>query len=358
MDRNLLVVGATGLLGRAVLKHFRTKSDWHCIGLSRRSPDLSEVSHVKSDLMDKSSLDNQHTILKNVTHLVYGALYEMDDLISGWQHKQQIEYNTIMFQNLMSCLVEFAPNLTHISLLQGTKAYGIHVEPMKAPAKESWPRHQHENFYWYQEDTLKDLQKDGGWSFNIWRPQVVFGAASGSPMNLVAAVAAYATICRELEIPCCYPGGGHPIITEATDAHLFAEALEWAFKEPKSHNQTYNITNGDVLIWPHLWPMICEYFQVAAGQPKEDILSESMPKMEKVWLDIVEKYNLNKLTLKELVGGSWQFLDRAMRPGGRPAPPSLVSTIKIRQAGFNSCLSTDQSLLRCFDEMRKESMIP
>ena len=258
----------------------------------------------------------------------------------------------------MSCLVEFAPNLTHISLLQGTKAYGIHVEPMKAPARESWPRHQHENFYWYQEDILKDLQKDGGWSFNIWRPQVVFGAATGSPMNLVAAVAAYATICRELEIPCCYPGGGHPIITEATDAHLFAEALEWAFKEPKSHNQTYNITNGDVLIWPHLWPMVCEYFQVAAGEPKEDNLSESMPKMEKVWLDIVEKYNLNKLTLKELVGGSWQFLDRAMRLGGRPAPTSLVSTIKIRQAGFNSCLSTDQSLRRCFDEMRTESMIP
>ena len=358
MDRNLLVVGATGLLGRAVLKHFRTKSDWHCIGLSRRSPDLSEVSHVKSDLMDKSSLDNQHTILKNVTHLVYGALYEMDDLISGWQHRQQIEYNTIMFQNLMSCLVECAPNLTHVSLLQGTKAYGIHVEPMKAPAKESWPRHQHENFYWYQEDILKNLQKDGDWSFNIWRPQVVFGAASGSPMNLVAAVAAYATICRELEIPCCYPGGGHPIITEATDAHLFAEALEWAFKEPKSHNQTYNITNGDILIWPHLWPMVCEYFQVAAGEPKEDILSESMPKMEKVWLNIVEKYNLNKLTLKELVGGSWQFLDRAMRPGGRPAPPSLVSTIKIRQAGFTSCLSTDQSLRRCFEEMRAESMIP
>ena len=358
MDRNLLVVGATGLLGRAILKHFRTKSDWHCMGLSRRSPDLSKVLHVKSDLMDKSSLDSHYDILKNVTHVVYGALYEMDDLISGWQHKQQIEYNTIMFQNLMSCLVEFAPNLTHVSLLQGTKAYGIHVEPMKAPAKESWPRHQHENFYWYQEDILKDLQKDGGWSFNIWRPQVVFGAASGSPMNLVAAVAAYATICRELEIPCCYPGGGHPIITEATDAHLFAEALEWAFKEPKSHNQTYNITNGDVLIWPHLWPMVCDYFQVAAGEPKEDILSESMPKMEKVWLDIVEKYNLNKLTLKELVGGSWQFLDRAMRPGGRPAPPSLVSTIKIRQAGFNSCLSTDQSLRRCFDEMRTESMIP
>ena len=77
MDRNLLVVGATGLLGRAVLKHFRTKSDWRCLGLSRRSPDLSKVLHVKSDLMDKSSLDSNYAILKNVTHVVYGALYEI-----------------------------------------------------------------------------------------------------------------------------------------------------------------------------------------------------------------------------------------------------------------------------------------
>ena len=118
MDNNLLVVGATGLLGRAVLKHFRTKSDWHCIGLSRRSPNLSKIMHLKSDIMDKSSLDSHYAILKNVTHVVYGALYEMDDLISGWRHKQQIQYNTLMFQNSMNCLAEFAPNLSHVSLLQ------------------------------------------------------------------------------------------------------------------------------------------------------------------------------------------------------------------------------------------------
>ena len=351
------MIGATGLLGRDVLKYFKDKPDWDCIGLSRRDPQLSGVMHLKSDLMDKKSIDDNANIFTSVTHVVYGALYEMDELISGWRHRQQIEYNSIMFTNFIESLTEFAANLNHISLLQGTKAYGIHVEPMKAPAKESWPRHDHENFYWFQEDALKEVRMNGSWSFNIWRPQVVLGAASGSPMNLVAAIAAYATICRELGIPCRYPGG-IPIITEATDARLFAEALDWAFKEPKAHNQTFNITNGDVLIWPHLWPMICDYFKVDNGEPRLDILSKSMPKMENEWSKIVQKYKLRGLTLKELVGGSWQFLDRAMRPGGELSPPSLVSTIKIRKAGFSGCIATDDSLKRCFEEMQKEKLIP
>ena len=357
MKNKLLMIGATGLLGRDVLKYFKDKPDWDCIGLSRRDPQLSGVMHLKSDLMDKKSIDDNAHIFTSVTHVVYAALYEMDELISGWRHRQQIEYNSIMFTNFIESLTEFAANLNHISLLQGTKAYGIHVEPMKAPAKESWPRHDHENFYWFQEDALKEVRMNGSWSFNIWRPQVVLGAASGSPMNLVAAIAVYATICRELGIPCRYPGG-IPIITEATDARLFAEALDWAFKEPKAHNQTFNITNGDVLIWPHLWPMICDYFKVDNGEPRLDILSKSMPKMENEWSKIVQKYKLRGLTLKELVGGSWQFLDRAMRPGGELSPPSLVSTIKIRKAGFSGCIATDDSLKRCFEEMQKEKLIP
>ena len=44
------------------------------------------------------------------------------------------------------------------------------------PARERWPRHPHANFYFLQEDSLAALHAaQGGWSFTIWRPQVVFG---------------------------------------------------------------------------------------------------------------------------------------------------------------------------------------
>ena len=57
--RTLLVVGATGLLGRAALAHFRDLAGWDVIGMSRRKPDVDGGRHLAADLMDPASLD-QH----------------------------------------------------------------------------------------------------------------------------------------------------------------------------------------------------------------------------------------------------------------------------------------------------------
>ena len=153
----LLVIGATGLLGKATIKYFKTKKNWVCAGLSRRPHEIRNVEYLQGDLLDKGSIDRLHSRLRDVTHVLYAALYEMDDLLIGWRHSEQIKTNTLMFQNLINALSLYSPKLRHLSILQGTKAYGIHVEPLKAPAKEKWPRHDHDNFYWHQEDILKRL---------------------------------------------------------------------------------------------------------------------------------------------------------------------------------------------------------
>jgi len=355
--KKLLVVGATGLLGKATIKYFKTKKNWTCAGLSRRPHKIRNVDYLQGDLLNESSINRLHNKLQDVTHVLYAALYEMDDLLIGWRHNEQIKINALMFKNLTNALSLYSPKLRHVSILQGTKAYGIHVEPMKAPAKERWPRHDHDNFYWHQEDLLKNLSTQKNWSFNIWRPQVVLGNAIGSPMNLIAAVAVYATICKETGMAFFQPKG-NPIVTEATDATLFAQALYWALNEENARNQTFNITNGDILIWHHLWPEIANYFDVPLGQKRNRTLSTALPKLEKEWGLIVEKYQLKKLTLKELVGGSWQFLDRALRDAGPFPSPSLVSTIKIRKAGFNGCIDTSESIHKYFTEMRRERLIP
>jgi hypothetical protein len=62
--------------------------------------------------------------------------------------------------------------------------------------------------------------------------------------------------------------------------------------------------------------------------------------------------------LEQLIGGSWQFLDRATRPTGGHVPPSVVSNIKLRQAGFNHCFDNEQSAAYWFDEMRRAKVIP
>lgn len=355
--RTLLVVGATGLLGRAALAHFKNLPGWDVIGMSRRPSDVPGVKHLKADLMDTASLARHKAALASVTDVLYAALFEMDDLVSGWRHQEQIERNTRMFKALLATVEGAAPNLAHVHLLQGTKAYGIHVEPMKAPAKERWSRHAHENFYWLQEDHLKARATDGGWRYTIWRPQVVFGRALGSPMNLIAAVGVYASICRARKEPCRYPGGV-PVATEATDARLLARAVAWAANADGAANETFNIANGDVLLWPNLWPTVCDHFGVEAGEPEPQTLAETMPPLEAEWAEIVGAHNLAPHTLAELVGGSWQFLDRAVRAGGATTPPSLVSTIKLRQAGFGDCFDTEDSLRYWFSEMQANRLLP
>ena len=90
--------------------------------------------------------------MRDVTHVVYAALFEKPGLIRGWREHDQMETNRVMLANLFEPLQAAARGLQHVTLLQGTKAYGAHVAPIAIPAKERQPRHAHENFYWLQED--------------------------------------------------------------------------------------------------------------------------------------------------------------------------------------------------------------
>ena len=81
----LLVVGATGLLGRAAIKYFRAKKGWICAGLSRRPHKFRNVEYLARDLLDNPSIEKHQSKLRDVTHILYAALYEMDDLLSGWR---------------------------------------------------------------------------------------------------------------------------------------------------------------------------------------------------------------------------------------------------------------------------------
>ena len=48
---------------------------------------------------------------------------------------------------------------------------------------------------------------------------------------------------------------------EALDVALLAEAFEWAGdNDDTTAGQTYNLTNGDVFLWPNLWGAIAEVF--------------------------------------------------------------------------------------------------
>jgi nucleoside-diphosphate-sugar epimerase len=171
MNKNtMLVVGAGGVVGAATVEHFAALPDWNVIALSRRRPALPEgVRHVSVDLTNADACREGLRDLTQVTHVFFAALFEKPDLIAGWRDPEQMAVNEAMLRNLLDALQPIARGLRHLSLLQGTKAYGGHVEPAPVPCKERWPRHWHENFYWLQEDLLRERQPMSGWTFELLR---------------------------------------------------------------------------------------------------------------------------------------------------------------------------------------------
>ncbi len=357
-DTTMLVAGATGLVGAAAVEHFATLPGWRVIALSRRRPALPEgARHLALDLTDARACAAAAGELREVTHILFAALYEKPDLVAGWRDPEQMAVNEAMLRNLLDAVEAAAPGLRHITLLQGTKAYGSHIEPARVPAKERWPRHQHENFYWLQEDLLRERQRGRNWHFSILRPQAVFGDAVGSPMNIVAAIGAYAAIMREEGRPLAFPGGG-PAANGASDSRLIARAAAFAATNPVAAEETYNVVNGDVLVWRDLWPSIAAHFGMPVADPAPLRLAEAMPPRENVWARVVKRHGLVPITLDGLVGSSWQFADRSFACGVEHPPNSVLSPIKIRQAGFHDCEDTEDSLLYWLRRMQAARLLP
>jgi nucleoside-diphosphate-sugar epimerase len=358
MRRNkVLVAGASGLVGFAALRHFNSLPDWDVVGVSRRRPPgLDDVDLVSVDLMDRARCAQVFGAMHDVTHLVYAALYEKDELVAGWRDPEQMRINDQMLRNLFDPLGTAARGLQQVTLLQGTKAYGVHIEAVPAPARERWPRHPHENFYWLQEDYLRGAQLGRAWGLTILRPQVIFGESLGSAMNPIPALGVYAAILKDEGKPLSYPGGARRIV-QAVDAELLAKVCGWAATSPAARNETFNVNNGEAFEWATVWPAIADAFGMPVGEPKPMSLAEHMPLRQQQWSSIHKRHGLKSPeSLREFVGLSFQYLDRNFAYGDTLAAlPTLVSTVKLRQAGFQECVDTEHMfvrLIRRFQELR------
>jgi nucleoside-diphosphate-sugar epimerase len=356
-QRVVLVAGALGVVGRAALAHFEGRGDSRVIGLSRRAPDFATSSQwLRVDLTDAAATAEAVRAVPDVTHLVYTALFEEPELVSGWTGDRQIRTNLEMLRNLVEPLQQCAPGLRHVTLLQGTKAYGIHHGPFPIPAKESDPRFIAPNFYYDQEDWLRDRAAGADWDITVLRPQLVCGHAVGNPMNAVAALGVYACITRELGLPLRFPGG-EPCIQQAVDAELLARAIAWAGEEPRCRGEIYNITNGDEFTWPNLWGAFADAFDMKPGAAHPHALAAVMPGRRAVWDAMVRRHDLRPLGYKEVVR-SWEFLDFTLRHGELRPRHSIMSTVKARQHGFAECMDTEAMFRRQFRKLQDRRVLP
>jgi nucleoside-diphosphate-sugar epimerase len=362
--KHVLVAGASGLVGYAALKHFAAQPDVKVTAISRRKPLQGQgVDFISADLMDAAKCAEIFGALPDVTHLVYAALHERPNLVSGWTEQVHIDTNDRMLRNLLDPLLGAAKGLRHVSLLQGTKAYGVHVRPFKLPAREDRSEtYDIPNFYWRQEDYLKQRQQGQGWHYTVFRPQMIFGESTGSVMNMIPAIGVYGALAREQGKGLAYPGGASPIL-EAVDADLLARAIAWAGGSERARNEVFNITNGDVFIWENVWPAIADSLGMAVAPPAPLSLEAVTSKEGAAWDRVRAKYALAAPPLREFVGESFQFADFAFAYGAEPGATSwggaaLVSTVKIKQAGFTEVMDTEQMFRRWFKLFQDQKLLP
>lgn len=362
--RKMLIAGASGLVGMAAVRHFAKQGDCEVTAVSRRLPEGLDGARLLSiDLLDQDRCREVFGQMTDITHLVYAAVNEKPGaLVEGWSDRQHMQTNLRMLENVFEPLEAAAKNLQHVTLLQGTKAYGAHLGPIPIPARERSPRHQHENFYWLQEDYLRAKQKGKGWAWTILRPQLVIGDAIGSNLNLIPAIGVYAALLREAGEPLHYPGDSGSVVSELVDVELLARAIDWAGTTPACHNEIFNITNGDVFSTREIWPTIAGALGMEVGEDRPMLLAEEMPKRAPEWAAVVDMYNLSApADVHAFVGESFTVADFYLNAGGiggAVARPVLVSTIKARQAGFHDCIDTEDMLEDWFRRLQESRLLP
>ena len=363
MPRTVLVAGATGLVGRAAMKRFAAEPGTDVIAVSRRRPDETfGARFVALDLADAVACRDAAAAFRGVTHLVYAALYEQPGrLVSGWREAEQIAVNDRMLANLLAALGSAAPYLAHVTLLQGTKAYGVHVRQIPTPAREDRDEARDvPNFYWAQEDRLRACERASGrFGFTILRPVLIVGRSTGSAMNVIPAIGAWAALLkangrRDLPFP-----GGCARVAQAVDADLLADAILWSGRTAAARNQAFNVTNGDVFSWPEVWPAIARALGMEPGPAVPTSLRDSLRCRHADWDALRRRHGLVAPDLDAFVGQSLEYADYTMGLGRTELlPPRLVSTVKLARAGFQGALDTEAMFAKWFRDFQEARLLP
>ena len=362
----VLIAGASGLVGQAAVRHFASLPQWDVIAVSRRRPVHAEgVEWLPLDLNDPIECTRELSSLRDVTHVVYAALFETPGLSSGWFDADVIRRNEYMLQNLMQPLLATA-DIRHVSLLQGTKAYGMHHHSIgwkgvKNPLREREPRRPHPNFYFTQEDYLRDRQGGSSWGLTVFRPTVIYGDATGNNMNLIPVLGAWAALLRDEGRPLDFPGQNlSTMIREAVDADLVARALAWAAQSPDAIGGTYNLTNGDVFLWQNVWPVIADAMGMPVGDHRPTELLQELPTRAAQWSALVDRFGLRSPTnILDFVGyNSLVYADGLLSGQEPPGGPVLNSTIALRLAGFHDCMDTEDMFAKWFRRIQEQRLVP
>jgi len=343
-----LVAGASGIVGTGIAQRL-VADGWRVLCASRSGGGgIAGTEGIAVDLLDAQACRKALAPHAAISHVFYAAYQQAPSRAA------EVAPNLEMLRNLVQAAGAAAPDLQRVVLVTGAKFYGIQWGPTKTPCRETDARQLPPNFYYDQEDFLREAQRGQKWSWVNLIPPFVSGFAVGNPMNLVLGVGIYAAVSKELGLPLRFPGsaGAYDALHQIADAHQIGAAAGWAARADAAANQAFNVANGDAARWRNTWPVIAQSLGMAVAEPKTLPLADVMPDQQAVWDRIAERHGLRRIDITKIV--NWAWVDYMLRM----AHDVLLETGKIRRAGFHACIETDRVFVQRLRELQEHKVIP
>ncbi|TGZ80324.1 hypothetical protein EX30DRAFT_320228 [Ascodesmis nigricans] len=277
-----IITGGNGISGQHLNRVLLSHPDiWtRIISISRRPAEPNtpaadpRVEHIPLDLLSGTSTIatalKSHNV-QNVDYVFFTAYKEHSTPDGIWSGQQEMwDDNGKMLEDFLVALEQVNGNgrMKRIVLQTGAKHYGVHYGEIAGEAQEDWPwptDGPYEgliNFYYRQENILRELAPKHNFTFSVVRPSNILGAAAGNYMNEGIAIGLYISVSRELGTPILFPGTFEKWnnVEFQSSALLNSYIEEWAAVSPHCANESFNAVNGDSPTWSRLWPHLISYF--------------------------------------------------------------------------------------------------
>lgn len=142
-----LIVGVSGIVGRALADHLTALGGWTVVGISRRAhDDLDAVKRAEVDLMDADATAAAVAGLGKPTYVFFATWARQPTEV------QSCDVNGAMFRNAVQAATRTG-GVRHVALVTGLKHYmgsfeNYAAQELDTPFTEELPRVPGPNFYY------------------------------------------------------------------------------------------------------------------------------------------------------------------------------------------------------------------
>ena len=131
MTPTAVVVGATGIIGRAIAAKLAERGGWRVIAVTRSGGTVPGVDEaIAVDLRDSEEARRRLAPAAGATHLFFAAYLPQ----GSWA--AEVGPNRALLVNAVEGLEAVRAPLRHVTLITGAKYYGVHLGPSAARSEE------------------------------------------------------------------------------------------------------------------------------------------------------------------------------------------------------------------------------